>query len=110
PLLGGALASARRPLAELAVTARLHEAGAPVPRPLLAIAWRRGAAWNAAVGTVFLENAVDAAALLAERLPRARLRRVLAASGRAVRRFHDLGGSHPDLHAGNLLVRERGER
>ena len=110
PLLGGALASPRRPLAELAATARLYEAGAPVPRPLLAIAWRRGAVWSGALGTAFVEDAVDAATLLAGGLPRARLRHVLEAAGRAVRRFHDLGGSHPDLHAGNLLVRARGER
>lgn len=107
PLLGGALAGAHRPFAELAVTARLRQAGAPVPRPLLAIAWRRGAAWNAALGTAFVDGAVDAATLLAEAPPRARVRHVLAAAGRAVRRFHDVGGSHPDLHLGNLLVRER---
>src|SRR5690606_29211253 len=41
PLLGRTLASSERPFAELAVTARLRAAGAPVPRPLLAIAWRR---------------------------------------------------------------------
>jgi len=110
PLLGGALAGVHRPFAELAVTERLREAGAPVPRPLLAIAWRRGAAWNAALGTAFVDDAVDAATLLAAAPPRARLRRILAAAGRAVRRFHDVGGSHPDLHVGNLLVREHGDQ
>lgn len=110
PLLGGALADAQRPFAELAVTARLREAGAPVPRPLVAIAWRRGPVWNAALGTAFVDDAVDAATLLATAPPRARRRRILAAAGSAVRRFHDLGGAHPDLHAGNLLVREHGER
>lgn len=108
PLLGGALAGSRRPFAELAVTARLHAAGAPVPRPLLAIAWRQGAVWNAALGTAFVERAVDAATLLAAAPGRLRLRRALAAAGRAVRRLHDAGGSHPDLHVGNLLVREAG--
>lgn len=110
PLLGATLAGARRPFAELAVTARLRDAGAPVPRPLLAIAWRRGPAWNAALGTAFVDDALDAAARLAARPDRARLRRILTAAGRAVRRFHDVGGSHPDLHVGNLLVRERGEQ
>jgi 3-deoxy-D-manno-octulosonic acid kinase len=109
PLLGGALAGGGRPFAELAVTARLREAGAPVPRPLFAIAWRRGAAWNAALGTAFVEDAVDAAARLARAPARTPLRRLLAAAGRAVRTFHDAGGSHPDLHVGNLLVRERGD-
>ncbi|MEB2345575.1 MAG: hypothetical protein OZ948_12610 [Deltaproteobacteria bacterium] len=110
PLLGGALADARRPFTELAVTARLRGAGAPVPRPLFAIAWRRGAVWNAALGTAFVDDAVDAATLLAAPPPRVHLRRILAASGQAVRRFHDVGGAHPDLHAGNLLVRDGGER
>src|SRR5262249_18956366 len=32
--------------------------------------------------------------------------RAAAAAGRALRRFHDLGGRHRDLHAGNLLLRE----
>jgi hypothetical protein len=105
PLLGPALAGAGRPFHELAVTARLRAAGAPVPRPLFAIAWRRGAAWNAAIGTAFLDGALDAAAWLATAPPPGLLRRGLAAAGRAVRRFHDVGGSHPDLHVGNLLVR-----
>lgn len=110
PLLGGALANAHRPFLELAVTVRLREAGAPVPRPLFAVAWRRGAVWNAALGTAFVDDAADAATLLAAPPPRPRLRRILAAAGRAVRRFHDVGGTHPDLHAGNLLVREGSER
>jgi tRNA A-37 threonylcarbamoyl transferase component Bud32 len=29
--------------------------------------------------------------------------------GRAVRRFHDEGGRHSDLHVKNLLIRERGD-
>lgn len=105
PLLGSALAGGGRPFAELAVTARLRAAGAPVPRPLLAIAWRRGVAWNAALGTAYVDGAVDAARALATRPPRRELRRVLAAAGRAVRLFHDVGGSHPDLHVANLLIR-----
>jgi 3-deoxy-D-manno-octulosonic acid kinase len=108
PLLGGALARGGRPFAELAVTARLLAAGAPVPQPLLAIAWRSGAVWRAALGTAFLDDAVDAATALAAPPPRRRLLLLLATAGRAVRRFHDVGGSHPDLHVGNLLVRERG--
>lgn len=108
PLLGGAHGGGGRPFAELAVTARLRAAGAPVPRPLLAIAWRRGVVWNAALGTGFVDGAVDAARALAAGPPRRELRPTLAAAGRAVRRFHDVGGSHPDLHVANLLVRKHG--
>ncbi|HZO10436.1 MAG TPA: lipopolysaccharide kinase InaA family protein, partial [Myxococcota bacterium] len=48
----------------------------------------------------------DAAAFLASGPAPARVLRAAAAAGRALRRFHDAGGRHPDLHAGNLLLRE----
>ncbi len=108
PMLGARLAGPGRPFRELVATARLRAAGAPVPRPLFALAWRRGIAWNAALGTAFVEDAIDAAALLASAPSGDRLHAAICAAGRALRRFHDAGGSHPDLHLGNLLVRERG--
>jgi 3-deoxy-D-manno-octulosonic acid kinase len=103
PWLGGALAGPVRPFRELDATARLRAAGAPVPRPLLAIAWRRGLLWHGAVGTVWIAGR-NAADLLATRPDSEAVRPRLAAAGRAVRRFHDAGGRHPDLHVGNLLV------
>lgn len=110
PLLGAGLAGPTRPFRELVVTARLLAAGAPVPRPVLALAWQRGPTWNAALATHFIEGAVDAAELLAAAPARRKLRAALSAAGRAVRRFHDAGGSHPDLHLANLLLRESGDR
>jgi len=109
PMLGARLAGPVRPFRELVATARLRAAGAPVPRPIFAIAWRHGIAWNAALGTGFVEDAIDAAELLARAPSRDRLQAAARAAGRALRRFHDAGGSHPDLHLGNLLVRERGD-
>ena len=109
PLLGARLAGPSRPFRELVATARLRAAGAPVPRPIFALAWRQGIAWNAALGTGFVEDAIDAAELLARAPSRDRLQAAARAAGRALRRFHDAGGSHPDLHLGNLLVRERGD-
>jgi hypothetical protein len=105
PLLGRNVLDVARPFRELAVTARLRAAGAPVPRPLLALAWRGGLAWHTAVGTAFEPGAVDAATFLAGRPSHAARIHAITAAGRAVRRFHDSGGSHPDLHVGNLLVR-----
>jgi tRNA A-37 threonylcarbamoyl transferase component Bud32 len=106
PLLGGALLGPARPFRELAANAALRAAGAPVPEPVFAMAWRRGATWRAAVATRLEAGAVDALDFL-ERAPHAtRLRRALRAAGRALRRFHDAGGSHADLHVKNLLVRE----
>jgi 3-deoxy-D-manno-octulosonic acid kinase len=109
PMLGARLAGPARPFRELVATARLRAAGAPVPRPLFALAWRHGITWNAALGTAYVEDAIDAAALLARAPSRERLHVAIRAAGRALRRFHDAGGWHPDLHLGNLLVRERGD-
>jgi 3-deoxy-D-manno-octulosonic acid kinase len=105
PLLGGALLGPARPFRELAATAALHAAGAPVPRPAAAMAWRHGPVWNAAVATRLEAGALDAGSFLASDPTPACLRAALEAAGRAVRRFHDAGGSHRDLHIGNLLVR-----
>lgn len=96
-----------RPLAELAATARLADAAAPVPRPLCVVAERgpRGGG-DLAFGTVFVENAVDALQFLEARPGLDRLLRAAAAAGSAVRRFHDAGGRHADLHLKNLLLSE----
>ena len=106
PLWGERLLGLGRPLRELRVAAELHARGAPVPRPLLVVAVRRGAFWHAALATAYEEGARDGVALLAAEPARARLVRALDAAARAVRRFHDAGGHHADLHLGNLLFRE----
>ena len=105
--LGRALAGSRRPLDELAATAQLRAAGAPVPRPAFAGAWRRGPVWQGVVATHVVEGTRDAESWLGETTSPTRRRRAFASAGRAVRRFHDAGGWHADLHAKNLLVRER---
>ncbi len=106
PLLAEHYAGPARVLRELDVTARLRDAGAPVPEPVLALARRRGLAWSLALATVYEEGAVDALHFLASRPDEERLLRAAAALGAAVRRFHDAGGHHPDLHVKNLLLRE----
>ena len=109
PLWGERLLGLGRPLRELRVAAELHARGAPVTRPLLVVGARRGLFWQAALATAYAEGARDGVALLASEPARPRLVRALEAAARAVRRFHDAGGRHPDLHLGNLLFRE-GER
>jgi tRNA A-37 threonylcarbamoyl transferase component Bud32 len=100
-----------RPLAELTVTQRLRDAGAPVPRPAFALARRAiGPLRHLAVATFFEEETADAAAFLAARPDAERLRRAIVAAGQAVRSFHDAGGRHADLHVKNLLLRETGAR
>jgi 3-deoxy-D-manno-octulosonic acid kinase len=110
PLLGDRFVGLARPISELAVTQRLREAGVPVPRPALLLARRGlGPLRACAVGTVFEEDTLDAAELLEARPDAPRMLRAAAAAGRSVRRFHDAGGRHADLHVKNLLLRERGE-
>ena len=109
PLLRSVFLGLGRPLREVEVTAALRRAGAPVPRPALAVGWRRaGPLWSAAVGTVYEEGTRDALAFLQARPGPERVLRACRAAGRAVREFHDAGGRHGDLHVKNLLVRERG--
>lgn len=125
PLLGDALFAPDRPLREIAVTAALRSAGAPVPRPAFGgafrsqsawsqSAWSRGAwrafVWNGAVATWLEAETRDAEAWLRAGPSRASLARAFESAGASVRRFHDAGGSHPDLHVKNLLVREAADR
>ena len=106
PLLGSAFLGVGRARRELQVTAELRARGAPVPRPVLAVASRIGGPlWRAALATVFEEAALDAVAFLSSSPGRTQMRRACQAAGAAVRRFHDAGGHHPDLHVKNLLVR-----
>jgi 3-deoxy-D-manno-octulosonic acid kinase len=106
PLLRDRYASPARVLRELDVTARLRAAGAPVPEPVFALARRLGIGFTLALATMYEEGAVDALAFLASEPGNERLVRAAAAVGGALRRFHDAGGRHPDLHVKNLLLRE----
>jgi tRNA A-37 threonylcarbamoyl transferase component Bud32 len=106
-LLGNALLGLDRPLDELRVTAQLAQRGAPVPRPALVLAERSGLFWNATVGTVFEPDTVDGIAFLASQPEPQAILHAAAAAGRAIACFHDRGGSHHDLHVGNLILRTR---
>ncbi len=111
PLLRTAFLGLERPVTELRVTQRLREAGAPVARPALALGRRLlGPLRACAVATYFEEEARDAAAFLAATEERGAVLRAAAAAGDAVRRFHDAGGRHADLHVKNLLLRESAGR
>ncbi|NQZ97733.1 MAG: phosphotransferase [Myxococcales bacterium] len=110
PLLRDAWPGLGRQHAELETTRTLRRDGAPVPRPLVALGERRrSGVWRVCVGTLHVANAPNAATWLADRDADAaaeRIARAASAAGEAVRRFHDAGGSHRDLHLGNLLVQE----
>jgi hypothetical protein len=106
PLWRGRLLGVGRAARELRVASRLATAGAPVARPALVVAERRLGLWRAAIAYAYEPDAVDAVAFLAAAPGRTRTLRAAAAAGRALRRFHDVGGRHADLHAGNLLLRD----
>jgi hypothetical protein len=106
PLWRGRLLGIARSVRELRVAARLAAAGAPVTRPALVAGERRRGLWRAALATWHEGGALDASAWLAREPEPARLLRAAAAAGAALRRFHEAGGRHRDLHAGNLLLRE----
>jgi len=106
PLLGERYLDAERAARELELTARLRALGAPVPEPVFALAQRRGLLFGLALATLYEEGAVDALAFLASAPDEGRVLRAASAFGAAVRRFHDAGGRHADLHVKNLLLRE----
>jgi 3-deoxy-D-manno-octulosonic acid kinase len=105
-LLGDRYLGPGRVVRELTVTAGLRAAGAPVPNPVLAHAERLRFGFRLALATVYEAHAIDALEFLRSAPEPQRIEAAAAAAGSAVRRFHDAGGHHPDLHVKNLLLRE----
>lgn len=103
-LWAGRVLGPARPFAELRVTATLRARGAPVPRALCALGWRAAPLWRAALGSLHVEGARDGLLWLRGAPDPSAVAAAAVAAGRSVRRFHDAGGRHPDLHVGNLLV------
>ena len=93
-----------RSFSEFRLTRALHTLGLPVPRPIAACYWRRGAGYRAAI--------------LLERLPGVRSLAALAAddpatapweaTGELLARFHRAGLDHADLNAHNILFDDEG--
>jgi tRNA A-37 threonylcarbamoyl transferase component Bud32 len=109
PLTRDRLTSLERPISELTVNCRLAEAGAPVPRPVLVVGWRHGPGrWTAAVGTLHEEACSNGLQFLATDPAPERVLAAADAAGAALRRLHDAGCCHADLHLGNVLIREDG--
>lgn len=95
---------------EFALWRALEERKAPVPSVVFAISRRKGLFWRSFLGTVDHPEAVTLASWLrshpeppfvAEKDPFTQVARRVA---RAIRRFHDCGAVHGDLHPGNLLL------
>jgi len=105
-LWGDRFATPNRPIDELCLTADLASRGVPVLAPALALGERRVGAWHLAYATVQAPRAVDALRWLQAGPDRAAMDRAAVALGHAVRRFHDAGGFHADLHVKNLMLEE----
>ncbi len=95
-----------RAFRELRLTARLHEQGLPVPRPVAASVTRHGLSYEAALLTVRITGACALAERLLEHSTDSAM---LKTVGATIRRFHDAGLDHVDLNARNLLVDDHGK-
>jgi len=106
----GLFPGAGRFLRELRVAADLARRGAPVPEPLGLVVVEAGG--GAAKGWFLsreVEGVEDLRSVLLRCPPGDPFRRAsLRAAGRAVRRLHDAGALHADLHVKNVLVPKEG--
>lgn len=91
-----------RSFLEFRLTSALHARGLPVPRPLAACYWRRGAS-GAIYHAAILVERLNGVHSLAERAAVAGDSAPWEETGRLVARFHRAGLDHADLNAHNLL-------
>jgi 3-deoxy-D-manno-octulosonic acid kinase len=99
-----------RPLEELVLQRRLLALGVPVAEVVGCVVLRLRGGWRGFLLLKEVEEALDLEAVLhGERSPcRTSRRELLLRAGEAVRRLHDAGVGHPDLHPKNLLVTVEG--
>jgi hypothetical protein len=90
---------------ELCVNAELLARGAPVPQPAWLWVRRVPRPGETLLATVHAEGGVDGLTFLSEGPAAAEIAAAAAALGRALRRLHDAGGVHGDLHLKNVLLR-----
>lgn len=103
PILRDRFLSPRRPMRELRLWRALRDRGIPVPTPVLASSRRHGLFWRLVFGSLDHGDAKDGTAFLAEAPKDSEIRAACVAFGRSLRRLHDAGCVHGDLHPRNLL-------
>lgn len=99
-----------RPLDELVLLRSLGAAGVPVPEAVGCVILRAPTGWRGFLISRLVEESLDLEAWLhgVPGPPGLDPRHVLAEAGRTVRRLHDAGVPHPDLHPKNLLLTSDG--
>ena len=112
PVLGEALPRLRPAARRAARDARLREAGAPVPRPALALAQRLARSRCGAARSAPTSRRTPRRADCLAARPDAGARCWPRASppGAPIRRFHDAGGRHADLHVEEPAAARRARR
>jgi 3-deoxy-D-manno-octulosonic acid kinase len=94
-----------RPLRELVLLRRLTALGVPVPEAVACVVLPGPLGWRGFLLTQEVEGAQDLLAWLHDRPSDGPSEReVLREAGRSVRRLHDAGVAHADLHPKNLLL------
>ncbi len=107
--LGGRmLLSSGRPFAELRALEAAARGGVHVARAVAALSAGSIVSARGLLATIAEEGVVDLLAWLLPRPGRSRRRAVARALAAEVRRLHDAGIVHADLHVKNVLVREDG--
>jgi 3-deoxy-D-manno-octulosonic acid kinase len=110
PLLGGIFAGASRALREARIAEYVRCKGVPTYFPLAAVTVRfLGIFYRAYLISRELLKGKDLLAFLESNPPLKLRRKVFERAGRAVRKMHDLGVYHGDLHLKNLFVRTPAE-
>jgi tRNA A-37 threonylcarbamoyl transferase component Bud32 len=105
-ITGGAFLSKKRPLSEIEILEYAHNRGINVPEPLGAAFRRSGVGFKAFIATRLIESAVELAECFN---PHAKItvkerHLIIFTAGREVRKMHDLGILHADLHVRNILI------
>jgi tRNA A-37 threonylcarbamoyl transferase component Bud32 len=105
PLWGSKILNLERPRRELGTTLELQRRGISTPRPALVCGWRANGLWRAVFATYYEEGTQNGIEFLASEPASGHLDLAARAAARAIRKLHDAGCRHADLHLGNLLLR-----
>ncbi len=108
-LTGSRFCDGERPLRELVLTAQIFQAGIPTPPPLAAVAFGSFPFYR----LFYLSQEIqgqDLLSFLQKEKDNLLRQQVLDRAGQLIRRLHDFGAFHADLHPKNLFVENETQR